>query len=130
MIGESESEYEEGSYVASNDENYIPAANGGTGTPEVSNIEQEMIIEQEEEYDFHEIVEDKPVFQNVSSMWTAKGETEQGSNPLPSAQTRSRNILRQRSGPAATINLFTPDQLFKSIMRPEICDITLRETNR
>ena len=130
MIGKSDSEYEEGSYVASNDGNYIPAANGGTGTPEVSNIEQEMIIEQEEEYDSDEIVEDKPLSQNVSSIWTAKGETKWGSNPVPNAQTRTRNILRQRSGPAATTNLFAPDQLFKSIMRPKICDITLRETNR
>ena len=68
--------------------------------------------------------------QNVSSIWTAKDKTKWGCNPLPSAQTRSRNILRQKSGPAATSNLFTPDQLFKSIMRPEICDITLRETNQ
>ena len=51
--------------------------------------------------------------QNVSSIWTAKDETEWGSNPLPSAQTRSRNILRQKSGPAATSNLFIPDEFFK-----------------
>ena len=44
MIKESNSEYEEDSYDASDDENYIPAANGGTGTPEDSNIKQEMII--------------------------------------------------------------------------------------
>ena len=50
MIKESDSDYEEDSYDASDDENYIPAANGGTGTTEYSDIEQEMIIEQEEEY--------------------------------------------------------------------------------
>ena len=33
-------------------------------------------------------------------------------------------------GPAANSNLFTPSEFFKSIMRLEICDITLRETNR
>ena len=44
MIKESNSEYEEDSYDASDDENYIPAANGGTGTPVDSNIKQEMII--------------------------------------------------------------------------------------
>ena len=51
MIEESDSEYEEGSYVASDDKNCIPAANDCAGTPKDSNIEQEMIIEQEEEYD-------------------------------------------------------------------------------
>ena len=130
MIEESNSEYEEDLYDISDDENYILAANGGTGTPEDSDIEQEMIIEQEEEYNSDESVEDGPVPQNVSSNWIAKDKTEWSSNPLPSAQTRSRNILRRRGGPAANRNLFTPDELFKSIMRPEICDIILRETNR
>ena len=60
MIEESNSEYEEGSYVASDEENYISAANGGTGPPEDLNIEQEMIIEQEE-YESDESVEDEPV---------------------------------------------------------------------
>ena len=130
MIEESDFEYEEDLYVASDDKTYIPAANSDTGTPEDSDIEQEMIIEQEEEYDSDESVEDEPLPQNVSSIWIAKDKTEWGSNPLPSAQTRSRNILHQRSGPAANSNLFTPDELFKSIMRPDICDIILRETNR
>ena len=125
IIEESDSEYEEDSYVASNDETYIPAANGDTGTPEDSDIEQEMIIEQEEEYDSDESVEDSPLPQNVSSIWIAKDKTEWAK----SAQTRSRNILHQRGGPAANSSLFTPDELFKSIMRPEICDIILRETN-
>ena len=119
MIEESDSEYEEDSHVASDDETYIPAANGDTGTPEDSDIEQE------EEYDSDESIEDEPLPQNVSSIWIAKDKTEWGSNPLPSAQTRSRNILHQRGGPAANSNLFTPDELFKSIMRPEICDIIL-----
>ena len=88
--------------------------------PEDSDIEQEMIIEQQEEYDSDESVEDEPVSQNVSSIWTAKDEIEWGSNPLPSAQTRSRNILRQRGGPAVTSNMFAPDELSKSIMGPEI----------
>ena len=112
MTKEFDSEYEEDSYAASNDENYIPAANGGTGTPEDLDIEQEMIIEQEEEYDSNESVEDEPVSQNVSNIWTAKDETQWGSNPLTSAQTRSRTIRRQRGGPAATSNLLTPDELF------------------
>ena len=130
MIEESDSEYEEDSYVASNDETYIPAVNGDTGTPEDSDIEQEMIIEQEEEYESDESVEDEPLPQNVSSIWITKDKTEWGSNPLPSAQTRSRNVLHQRGGPSANSNLFTPDELFKSIMRPENYDIILRETNR
>ena len=130
MIEKLDSEYEEDLYVASDDENYILAANGDTGTPENLNIEQEMIIKQEEEYDSDESVEYEPVSQNVSSIWTAKDETEWGSNPLSNAQTRSRNILLQRDGPAETSDLFTPDELFKSIMRPKICDIILRETNR
>ena len=82
-----------------------------------------MIIEHEEEYDSDESVEDEPVSQNVSSIWTKKDETEWGSNPLPSAKARSLNILHQRGKPAATSNLFTPDELFKSIVRPEIRDI-------
>ena len=116
MIEESACEYEEDSYVASDDENYIPAADGGTGTPENSDIQQEMIIEQEEEYQSDKSAEDEPESQNVSGIWKAKDEAECGSNPLPSAQTRFRNILRQRGGPAATSNLFKPDKLFKSIM--------------
>ena len=89
-----------------------------------------MIIEQEEKYDSDESVEDEPVPQNVSRIWIAKVKTEWSSNPLPSAQTTSRIILRQRGGPSANSNLFTPDELFKSIMRPKSCDIILPETNR
>ena len=66
----------------------------------------------------------------TNSIWIAKDETEWSSNPLPSAQTISGNILRQKNGPAATSNLFTSEKLFKSIMRPEICDIIPRETNQ
>ena len=75
MMEESDSEYEKDSYDASDDKNYIPAANDGNGTPEDSDIEQEMIIEQEEEYDSDESVEVEPVRQNVSSIWIAKDET-------------------------------------------------------
>ena len=87
-------------------------------------------MEQEEECDSNKSAEDEPVPKNVRSIWIAEDETERSSNPLPSAQTRSHNILRQRGGPAANSNLFAPDELFESIMRPEICDIILRETNR
>ena len=62
-----------------------------------------MIIEQEKEYDSDESVEDELLPQNVSSIWIAKDKTEWGSNPLPSAQTRSRNILHQRGGPEQTV---------------------------
>ena len=72
-------------YDASDDKNYVSAGNGGTSTPEYSDIEQEMIIGQEEEYDSDESVEDKPVPQNVSSIWIVKDKTEWSSNPLPSA---------------------------------------------
>ena len=61
MIEESDCEYEEDSYVASDDKKYISAGNGGTGTPKDSDIVQEMIIEQKEEYDSDESVEDEPV---------------------------------------------------------------------
>ena len=61
MTEKSDSEFEEDSCDTSDDENYIPAANGGTGTPEDSDIAQEMIIEQEEKYDSDESVEDEPV---------------------------------------------------------------------
>ena len=88
-----------------------------------------MIIEQEEEYDSDGSVEDESVPQNVSSVWKTKNETELDSNSLPSAQIISCNILCQRGGPAATSNLFLPNELFKSIMKSEICDIILREAN-
>ena len=103
IIEESDSEYEKDSYVALDDETYIPAANGDTGTPEDSDIEQEMILEQEEEYDSDESVDDEPLLQNVSSIWIAKDNTEWGNNPLPSVQTRSRNILHQRGDPQQTV---------------------------
>ena len=85
-----------------------------------------MIIDQEEECRLNENVEDKSVSHMTNSIWIAKYETERSNNPLPSAQTICGNILRQKSGPAATSNLFTPKELFKFIMRPEICDIVLR----
>ena len=66
----------------------------------------------------------------TNSIWIAKNQTEWSSNSLPSAQTISGNILHQKGGPAAISNLSTSEELFKSIMRPEICDIILRETNR
>ena len=40
-------EYKKDSYVALYYDNFISAGNGGTGTPEDSNIKQKMIIEQE-----------------------------------------------------------------------------------
>ena len=83
-----------------------------------------MVIEQEDEYDSDESVEDEP------DIWTAKDGTQWCSDPPPNAQTRSRNILRHRGGPAAISNLYTAKQLFKSIMTSEMCDIILRETNR
>ena len=128
MIEESDIEDEDDSYVASDDENYIPQTD--VCTAEESDIKEEMVIEQEEEYDSDESVEDGPVSQNANNIWIAKDETEWRREPLPSAQTRSHNILRGRGGPTAIISLFTPKELFKSIMSPEMCDIILRQTNR
>jgi len=73
MIEEFDSDNEDDSYVASDNENYIPAANAGTNTPEDSDVEQEIIIEQEEEYDSDESVENEPECQSI---WIAKDETE------------------------------------------------------
>lgn len=39
-------------------------------------------------------------------------------------------IIRQKGGPAETSNLFTPEQIFKPIMSPQIRNIILREKNR
>ena len=64
-----------------------------------------MIIQQEE-YDSGKSVEDEPVPQNVSSIWIVKDKTKWSSNPLPSTQTRSRNILHQKGGLAENKNLF------------------------
>lgn len=121
IINESDSEYEEEQYVASHDENYIPQADAST--EEETDIEQEMVIEQEDEYDSDESVEDEPVPQSVGNIWTSKDETQWRSD-------RSHNVLRQIGGPAAISNLYTAKELFKSIMTPEMCDIILRETNR
>ena len=41
------------------------------GSPKDSDIDHEMIIEQQEEYDFDESVEDELVPQNVSTIWIA-----------------------------------------------------------
>ena len=51
MVEEFDSEYEEDSYVAC-DEDYIPQAD--VCAAETSDIEQEMVIEQEQEYDSDE----------------------------------------------------------------------------
>ena len=89
------------------------------------------MTEQEKVYSSEESVGDEPVSHKTNSiLWIAKDETERRSDPLPSPQTISGNILRQKGGPAATSNLLTPEKLFKSIMRPEIYDIILRETKR
>ena len=128
MLEESDCKYRD-SYVA-DDENYIPPANFDINTADDSDIELEVIIEQEEEYSSDESVEDEPVSHKTNSSWIAKDETEWSSNALPSAQTIFGNISRQRGMSAATSNLFTSEELFKSIMRTEICDVTLRETNR
>lgn len=50
--------------------------------------------------------------------------------PVYQARTLSRNILRQRPGPANFSALFTAKETFKSTITPEMCDIILRETNR
>ena len=131
MLEESDCKYEDlYTYVASDDENYISPANFGTSTAEDSDIELKVITEQEEGYSSDESVDDEHVSYKTNSTWIAKDETEWSSNPLPSAQTISGNILRQKGGPAASSNLFTPEELFKFIMRPEICDIILREINQ
>ncbi|XP_069592446.1 piggyBac transposable element-derived protein 4-like [Ranitomeya imitator] len=127
MLEESDSEHEDEPYVPSDDENYVPQVDV---TEEDSDIEQEMVIEHENEYESDESVEDDSVPQSAGDIWTAKDETQWCSNPLPNAQTKSRNVLRQRGGPAAISNLYTAKELFKSIMTPEMCDIILRETNR
>ena len=71
MLKKSDCEYKE-SYVASDNENYIPPANFGISTAEVSNIELEVITEQEKEYS----IEDEPVSRKTYSIWIAKDETE------------------------------------------------------
>ncbi|KAM4028657.1 uncharacterized protein ACNLHF_023956 [Anomaloglossus baeobatrachus] len=127
MLEESDSKHEEEPYVASDDENYVPQVDIAE---EDSDIEQEMVIEQEKEYNSDESVEDESVPQSAGDIWTAKDKTQWCSDPLPNAQTKSHNVLRQRGGPAAISNLYTAKELFKSIMTPEMCDVILRETNR
>ena len=95
MLEESDCEYED-SYVASDDDNYIPSANFGTSTTEDLDIELEVIIEQEEEYSSAESVENEPVSHKTNSISIVKDETEWNSNPLPSAKTISDNILHQK----------------------------------
>ena len=75
MLKKSDCEYEE-SYVASDDENYILPANFGINTAEDSDIELEVITEQEKEYSSDESVEDESVSCKTYSIWIAKDETE------------------------------------------------------
>ena len=89
VLEEFDCEYED-SYVASDNENYIPPANFGTSPAKDSDIVQEVTIEQEEEYSSEESVEDNSVSHKTDSMRIAKDETEWSSNPL---QTRTNNIL-------------------------------------
>lgn len=50
------------------------------------------------------------------------------SESLLNDQTRSRNIIRQKGGPATTSYLFTPKEIFKPLMTPEMCDNISQET--
>ncbi|KAK4882637.1 hypothetical protein RN001_005956 [Aquatica leii] len=61
MMEESDSEYEKELYVASDEENCIPYADGSAA--EQSDIEQKMNIEEEEVYDSGESVEDDVIHQ-------------------------------------------------------------------
>ena len=67
MLKKSDCEYEE-SYVASDDENYIPPANFGISTAEDSDIELEVITEQEKKYSSDESVDDEPVSHKTNSI--------------------------------------------------------------
>ena len=75
MLEEFDCEYED-SYVASDNENYIPPANVGTSTAKDSDIEQEVNMEQEEEYSSDESVEDNSVSHKTDSIWIAKDKRE------------------------------------------------------
>ena len=90
ILEESDCEYED-SFVASDDENYIPPANFDTSTAEDSDIKLEAMIEQEE-YNSDQSVEDELVSYKTNSIWIAKDETKWSSNALPSAQKIPGNI--------------------------------------
>ena len=89
---------------------------------EDSDIELELVIEEErndlEEGDDNEL-------ENLVDSLTAKDGTKWRSSALANAQTINRNILS-----VANCSLYSPKELFKSFMSPEMCDIILRETNR
>lgn len=127
MIAGSDSEFEEEPYAASDDENYVPVADACR--TEMSDIEDEQIVEQAEISDSELSDEDQPS-DTLESKWTAKDNTEWRSLPSTRAQTLARNIIRGNIGPRANIQLFTPKELFHSIITPEMCTIILEETNR
>lgn len=121
------SEDEEESFVASDEDSYLPQL--GNASTEESDIEHEVIVECQDQYESNESAEHEPISQSIGSILIGKDGTQWYTEPLPSLQTKSRNVLYQRGGPA--LNCFsTEKELFISIITPEICDIVLRESNR
>ena len=84
-----------------------------------------MEIESEYESDCTDGDEVDPPNQLMS-----KDGTEWMATPFRSRQTVSRNILRERPGPAANTTNLSVIQTFKTILSKEICCIIVRETNR
>lgn len=121
-----ESSSDEGDFVASdNEHDYIPLVE--EGGLEISDVEPEAEVENENDsYDSDASFERE----SFESILTAKDGTRWQSEPLPRTQTSSRNIIRQRGGPASFCKLYSQMEVFKSILSNDMCDIILRETNR
>lgn len=93
-----------------------------------SDIENELEIEREES-DAEKESDDESLLEE-NGLLTGKDGTKWFSNPIPDAQTRARNILKQKGGPHRTTLHFTAKQIFKTIISDDIRTIVLRETNR
>lgn len=123
MLCECESDEDEFSPSDIDDE-YIPPANDAAS--EGSDAEQVGCIEAaEDSYDSDDSEEEEPnneLCGKDGTVWDLK--------PFTESQPINRNILRQRSGAALGSNILTAQQIFKSFLSTEMCDIILRETNR
>lgn len=63
----------------------------------------------------------------ISSLEVCKDGTQWYDAPYPQVQTISRYILRQKPVPSSSTALFTANEVFKSIIIKELCDIVLKK---
>ncbi|XP_074033076.1 uncharacterized protein [Leptinotarsa decemlineata] len=120
-------ESDEEPFVASDTDDYIPEP--ADLECEESDVGNEPVIKQEEEYDSDESIKEEPAL-TQPVVFVSKNGTQWRDTPHPQAQTLSRNILRQKGGAAAFSALLTAKEIFNIIMSNEMCNIIVRESDR